>query len=97
MSSASTEATNPQPLSAEPGSCSKAVDADIDEDVIDETSSLVSSSASEPVDNVVASSVDADRSHRIDIRGLNLLRSQSFWLLFVIMAILSGVGLMTIK
>ncbi|KAG6041738.1 hypothetical protein E4U39_006367 [Claviceps sp. Clav50 group G5] len=32
-----------------------------------------------------------------DIRGLKLLRNPSFWLLFTIMAILSGVGLMTIN
>ena len=64
---------------------------------LDETSSLMSSCSSAAVENIVASSVDMDRSHRIDIRGLRLLQTQSFWLLFSIMAILAGIGLMTIK
>ncbi|KND86880.1 putative membrane protein, partial [Tolypocladium ophioglossoides CBS 100239] len=64
---------------------------------VDETSSLMSSCSSAAVENVVASSVDMDRSHRLDIRGLSLLRTQSFWLLFSIMAILAGIGLMTIN
>lgn len=89
--------SDPQPFSNSPGSSSDPVDNDVEEDAVDETSSLMSSAVSEPVENVVASSVDTDRSHRIDIRGLKLLSSQSFWLLFIIMAILSGVGLMTIK
>lgn len=63
---------------------------------IDEASSLMPnpSAASE---NVVVSNVDIDWSRRIDLRGLRLLRAQSFWLLFSIMAILAGAGLMTIK
>ena len=69
---------------------------DEEDDAIDETSSLVSS-ISDVVENVVASSVDTDRSHRIDIRGTELFQTQSFWLLFGIMAILAGIGLMTIK
>lgn len=89
--------SDPQPPPNCASSSNKNVDNDIEEDAVDETSSLMSSTASEPVENVVASSVDTDRSHRIDIRGWKLLRSQSFWLLFTIMAILSGVGLMTIK
>lgn len=89
--------SDPQPLSNSPCSSSDRFGNEVEEDAVDETSSLMSSSVSEPVENVVASSVDTDRSHRIDIRGLKLLSSQSFWLLFIIMAILSGVGLMTIK
>lgn len=85
----------PPPHTANAGCSRQPAIGDIDEDV-DETSSLMSG-ISDAVENVVASSVDTDRSHRIDIRGMKLLRSQSFWLLFVIMAILSGVGLMTIK
>jgi hypothetical protein len=38
-----------------------------------------------------------DRSHRVDIRGWRLLSSLEFWQQFTIMAILAGVGLMTIK
>lgn len=66
----------------------------------DETSSLLSqstSSSSLPGEVLVQSSVDMDRSHRIDIRGLNLLKNIEFWQLFTIMGILSGIGLMTIK
>ncbi|KAG6035665.1 hypothetical protein E4U41_005987 [Claviceps citrina] len=69
----------------------------ISSDAVDEASSLISSEVSEHAANVVASNVDTDRSHRVDIRGFKLLSNQSFWLLFTIMAILSGVGLMTIN
>lgn len=63
---------------------------------VDETSSLVSiASEAHAVGN--STSVDVDGSHRVDIRGLDLLRSHDFWQLFFIMAILAGIGLMTIK
>lgn len=64
---------------------------------IDETSSLVSSTSSTAGERLLARSVDMDRSHRVDIRGWTLLRSLGFWQLFTIMAILAGIGLMTIK
>jgi hypothetical protein len=64
---------------------------------VDETSSLMSSSTEEEGQEILAGSIDMDRSHRIDIRGLKLLRDLEFWQLFTIMAILAGVGLMTIK
>ncbi|KAI0848103.1 MFS general substrate transporter [Daldinia vernicosa] len=66
----------------------------------DETSSLLSQStlsSSLPGEVLVQSSVDMDRSHRVDIRGLNLLKNIEFWQLFTIMGILSGIGLMTIN
>ncbi|CRK33452.1 hypothetical protein BN1708_001130 [Verticillium longisporum] len=63
----------------------------------DETSSLISSASSMPGDIVVQSSVDLDRSHRIDIRGWQLLRMIDFWQLFCVMGILTGIGLMTIN
>ncbi|OTB19845.1 hypothetical protein K445DRAFT_313621 [Daldinia sp. EC12] len=68
-------------------------------DGTDETSSLLSQSTSSslPGEVLVQSSVDMDRSHRVDIRGLNLLRNIEFWQLFTIMGILSGIGLMTIN
>ncbi len=62
-----------------------------------ETSSLMSRSSSLPGDVLVQSSVDMDRSHRVDIRGWKLLRNIEFWQFFSIMGILSGIGLMTIK
>ncbi|KAI1775212.1 MFS general substrate transporter [Hypoxylon cercidicola] len=68
-------------------------------DGADETSSLLSQSTSSslPGEVLVQSSVDMDRSHRIDIRGVNLLKNFEFWQLFTIMAVLSGIGLMTIN
>ncbi|KAG5983337.1 hypothetical protein E4U55_000209 [Claviceps digitariae] len=72
-------------------------DAHISHDITDEASSLISSPVSEHMADAEANNVDTDESHRVDIRGLKLLCNQSFWLLFTIMAILSGVGLMTIN
>ena len=80
------EAARPPPVSS----------ADDTEDV-DETSSLMSKSSSLPGDVLVQSSVDMDRSHRVDIRGWRLLSNIEFWQLFTIMGILAGIGLMTIK
>ena len=68
---------------------------------VDETSSLMSKSSSPSSslagDVLVQNSVDLDRSHRIDIRGLRLLRNLDFWQLFTILGVLAGIGLMTIK
>ncbi|KAK0629911.1 major facilitator superfamily domain-containing protein [Bombardia bombarda] len=64
---------------------------------VDETSSLISSASSLPGDVLVQSSIDMDRSHRVDIRGWRLLRNVEFWQLFAIMGILAGIGLMTIN
>ncbi len=65
---------------------------------VDETSSLMSKSSSSLAGDVfVQSSIDMDRSHRLDIRGWRLLRNIDFWQLFIIMGILAGIGLMTIK
>ncbi|KLU85993.1 hypothetical protein MAPG_05012 [Magnaporthiopsis poae ATCC 64411] len=79
-------------------------DADIEaaaalpEEGADETSSLMSTTASSlPGEVLVQSSVDMDRSHRIDIRGWNLLTNVEFWQFFSIMALLAGIGLMTIN
>ncbi|KAG6001404.1 hypothetical protein E4U21_004396 [Claviceps maximensis] len=72
-------------------------DAHISNQAVDEASSLMPSTVSEHMVDVEATNVDTDRSRRIDVRGLELLCNQSFWLLFTIMAILSGVGLMNIN
>ncbi|XP_044721970.1 major facilitator superfamily domain-containing protein [Hirsutella rhossiliensis] len=90
-------ATAPQ-CSPEPGPTATSVPGDAREPQanIDETSSLMPPPLATP-ENVVASSVDIDRSRRIDFRGLRLLRTHSFWHLFSIMAILAGTGLMTIN
>lgn len=87
--SASTSTSNPSaaPLAAE----------DADQDLMDETSSLVSKASSLPGEILLQNSVDMDQSHRVDIRGWKLLRNIEFWQLFAIMGILAGIGLMTIK
>ena len=41
--------------------------------------------------------IDINPSHLIDIRGFTLLTNRGFWQLWGIMAILAGIGLMTIK
>ncbi|KAK3991347.1 major facilitator superfamily domain-containing protein [Cladorrhinum sp. PSN332] len=86
------------------GSSSSSGDADVeaarnptDSDDADETSSLMSKASSLPGDVLVQSSVDMDRSHRVDIRGWRLLQNFDFWQLFAIMGILAGIGLMTIN
>lgn len=72
----------------------------------DETSSfLTSSSASstesqidaESTNGGVAGNNDVHHGHHIDIRGWALTRSTDFWLLFVLLGLLTGTGLMTIK
>lgn len=68
----------------------------------DETSSLVSKAASrdsvDPFDGVDVASHEGPDSHRhSDVRGLALLPRVEFWQLFLIMGLLSGIGLMTIK
>lgn len=67
-----------------------------DPDDSDETSSLVTRTSS-IAGEVFVQSVDLDRSHRVDIRGWDLMRSLEFWQLFAVMGILAGIGLMTIK
>ncbi|KAL2267771.1 hypothetical protein VTJ83DRAFT_5048 [Remersonia thermophila] len=82
---------------------SKASDVAPHETEPDETSSLMSrssscsSSSSLAGDVLLADSVDLDRSHRIDIRGWRLLKNSEFWLLWSILGILAGIGLMTIN
>lgn len=39
----------------------------------------------------------SDRSHWLDVTGLRLLYKNEFWQLWIIMGLLTGVGLMTIK
>ncbi|KAH8894053.1 MFS general substrate transporter [Thozetella sp. PMI_491] len=85
------------PPAPTPSSVPPALAEDEDRDDHTETSSLMSKSSSLPGDVLVQSSVDMDRSHRVDIRGLQLLKSLEFWQLFTIMGILAGIGLMTIN
>jgi hypothetical protein len=101
-------AVNPEPAAALPSNA-QAITVDRggidiappaavdDEPEADETSSLMTTASSLPGDVLVQSSVDMDRSHRLDIRGVQLLGKLEFWEQFSIMGILTGIGLMTIK
>ncbi|KAL6354647.1 hypothetical protein LRP88_11991 [Fusarium phalaenopsidis] len=63
-----------------------------------ETSPLTSRPSSQTGEALLGNNhINNDRSHRVDIRGLALMRSLGFWQLFTIMGILAGVGLMTIN
>lgn len=70
-----------------------------DEDNLTETSSLMSKSSSVSRGEVLMQNnhIDLDRSHRVDIQGWQLLKTIEFYQFFSIMAILAGIGLMTIK
>lgn len=68
----------------------------------EETSSLLSkSSGSGPGDipyrDENAKPTTGHDSHRLDIRGLALLSKTKFWQLWIMMGLLAGIGLMTIK
>ena len=76
--------------------------ATISEEAATDTSSILSSSSDDSVEEDLESfSVHqlgaAHHSHHIDIRGWALTRSVEFWMLFSLLGILTGVGLMTIK
>lgn len=68
----------------------------------EETSSLLSkSSGSYPGDvpyeeDETKGATDCD-SHNLDIRGLGLLSHMRFYLLWLLLGLLTGIGLMTIK
>lgn len=63
----------------------------------DETSSLMSKSTVSSPGDVNEEIIVRDHAHRVDIRGFNMLPHAEFWQLFILMGILTGVGLMTIK
>ncbi|KAI5785085.1 major facilitator superfamily domain-containing protein [Peziza echinospora] len=79
------------------------------DEVITETSSILSSSSSsedlEPYDeeangdnsSLHAADVPHFHGHHIDVRGWALTRRVEFWLLFTVLGLLTGVGLMTIN
>ncbi|KAF5659363.1 monocarboxylate permease [Fusarium heterosporum] len=65
---------------------------------VGETSPLISRTSSRVEQPLLGNhDINGHGPHLVDIRGLALVRSISFWHLFVIMGILAGVGLMTIK
>lgn len=63
----------------------------------DETSSLMSKSTASSPGDVSGENNVKDHAHRVDIRGFNMLPLIEFWQLFILMGILTGVGLMTIN
>lgn len=68
----------------------------------EETSSLLSKSSSSVPGDIVSRDGDvadagALNSHRPDLSGLALLSNLEFWQLFILLGLLAGVGLMTIK
>ena len=62
----------------------------------DETLSLLSSADFDSADKHSRSDEHARHGH-LDIRGFLLLRNVEFWQQFMLMGILTGIGLMTIK
>lgn len=74
--------------------------SDVHERAADETSLLISdsSSASTPGDVLCQNHEEANSSsHHPDIRGFAMMTRAEFWQLFLLMGLLAGVGLMTIK
>jgi hypothetical protein len=70
------------------------------EDEISGPSTEDSSLLSDPgdiIDNDDATGKKSAHSHPVDVTGLALLPRPDFWQLFLLMGLLSGVGLMTIK
>ena len=76
---------------------------DVHERAADETSLLISdsSSASSPGDilcqNHEEEAAANSSSHHPDIRGFAMMPRAEFWQMFLLMGLLAGVGLMTIK
>ncbi len=72
---------------------------------VDETSSLLSTSSSSssstpgdfPSQNDDDKATHSHGSHHLDIRGLAMLPRAEFWQLFLLLGLLTGIGLMTIK
>lgn len=63
---------------------------------IDETSSLVSYPGDVP-DHERVSTRSHHHSHKPDVTGWALVRNGNFWKLWILLGLLCGVGLMTIK
>ena len=71
----------------------------------DETSSLISKSSSSSPGDIPFGDDDAkpasghtnQTQNRVDIRGIALLSKVEFWQLFLLLGLLTGIGLMTIK
>jgi hypothetical protein len=102
----SSQSSSTQPLlhaGREPISGNEALNDLEDSRVTGEATSLVDAPKTSPyTDEETGSQVQTyhdneNSSHYSDIRGLALIRRQEFWQLFLMMGLLSGIGLMTIK
>ena len=75
--------------------------SDIPNTEADETSSLMSKSSVSGAGDVEENGERCDSTahdpHHLDIRGLALLPKIEFWELFILLGLLTGIGLMTIK
>lgn len=68
----------------------------------EETASLLSKSSGSSPDDILFDEDEAKQatdhdSHNLDIRGLAMLSHVKFYLLWLLLGLLTGVGLMTIK
>lgn len=84
----------------DPGDCPE--EPEVHTGDADETSSLLSKASSSTPGDIHFRKVDENaeiihNSHGLDIRGLALLHTIEFWQQFLLLGILTGVGLMTIK
>lgn len=69
---------------------------------VEETSSLLSKSSGSgpgdvPLQNGDAKSTANHHSQHVDVRGLDLLSTMKFYQLWLLLGLLTGIGLMTIK
>ncbi|PSS25811.1 hypothetical protein M430DRAFT_64323 [Amorphotheca resinae ATCC 22711] len=85
------------PYSGQEDNLSQDTAAEAPGGVMSETSSLLSRSTSSSPGDIPEENHVKDHAHRVDIRGLKMLPMVEFWLLFVLMGILTGIGLMTIN
>lgn len=93
--------SNSPPTQSSPGASRTVARVDTDEPstITDESTPLVSADPPPPLttEQDVGSNVDKGHSHSADLRGFALLRTVQFWQFFAIMAVLAGIGIMTIK
>lgn len=60
-------------------------------------SELTASEESKSINQVTASEVEDESSHRTGISGMTLIRTLTCWQLFSVLGLLTGIGLMTIN
>ena len=80
-----------------PSSCQQPLAADDAPDRTSTESSTLLSGSGDIENNTDVTSKKSAHSHSLDITGLALLNKPEFWQIWVLMGLLTGVGLMTIK